>query len=465
MSVRVSPSPQQNQILAALKPEQVSRLLLSLELVDVADAFVACDVGDPIDYAYFPTSCIFSVSLVLLNGDTTGVALIGNDGLFGSQLTLGGDVATYRVVALGKGKAYRMRTEALQWELANVYELREIVQRFVQALILQIAQTATCNRHHTVEQQLSRILLLCLDRVADNRLELTQAVIANTLGVRREAVSEAAGRLSAAGIIAYTRGHILVTDRARLELFSCECYSAVAHETARLCATKNVQHGAHSPRANPLTLRQRAEATFSQRPACDGDDGQGDNLRLLHELQIHQIELELQNEEIEGAYQESDAQRQRLQDMYGFAPVAYLSVSKSGVMTQINLAAAILLGVTLSECTRYRFGAFVHGDDQSRFNAFLGRILDGHGKGSCQLTLMANRRRDRAVVHIEAAPDESGLECRMILCDITQRDAVYQALLETVRQSAQAEQTRDAGPATNDSALQSDRAQDCPAKS
>jgi CRP-like cAMP-binding protein len=456
MPERVSPNPRQNQILAALTSVQRSRLLLSLEPVEIAEAAVLCEIGDAVGYAYFPTSCIFSVTSVLLNGDTTGVALIGNDGVFGSPLSFGDDVANHRVFALGKGLAYRIRTEALQWELASDRLLQEVVQRYIQGLMLQIAQTVMCTRHHTVDQQLSRLLLLCLDRVTDNRLELTQIIIANILGVRREGVSEAAGRLSARGIISYTRGHILVTDRASLEHCSCECYHAVKHQTDRLYARTIGPYGMDFPGTNPLTLRHRAEVMFSRHP-LGVDRGQDDTAKLVHELQIHQIELELQNEEIEEAYQESNTQRQRLQDLYGFAPVAYLSVSRFGVITQMNLAAAILLGVTLSECTRYRFASFVDIADLPRFNAFLGGILDRQSKDSCQLTLSANRRRGPTVAHIEAVPDEMGLECRMIVCDITLHDAEYQTLINTMRQSLE-NQTADT---THDATLESGHAQEC----
>ena len=188
----------------------------------------------PLRHIYFPTDSIVSLLYVLEDGSSAEICVVGNDGVIGVSLFMGGETTTSRAIVQSGGSAYRLTGRRLKQEFERQGETMHILLRYTQALITQMAQTAVCNRHHTVDQQLCRWLLLSLDRLPDNKLAMTQELIANMLGVRREGVTDAAGKLQKLGVITYTRGLITVLDRHRLEQLSCECYSVVKKETDRL---------------------------------------------------------------------------------------------------------------------------------------------------------------------------------------------------------------------------------------
>ena len=227
-------TPTQNQLLNALSAEVQQRLFPHLERVEMPLGKVLYESGDVMRYVYFPTDCIVSLLYVMENGSSAEISVVGFDGLIGVALFMGGESTTSRAIVQSAGFAYRLLSQRLKDEFNRHGELLHLMLRYSQALITQMAQTAVCNRHHSIEQQLSRWLLLSLDRLKDNHLVMTQELIANMLGVRREGVTEAAGRLHKQGVIDYSRGHILVTNRAKLEQLSCECYAVVKAETDRL---------------------------------------------------------------------------------------------------------------------------------------------------------------------------------------------------------------------------------------
>lgn len=227
-------TPTQNQLLNALSAEVQQRLFPHLERVEMPLGKVLYESGDVMRYVYFPTDCIVSLLYVMENGSSAEISVVGFDGLIGVALFMGGESTTSRAIVQSAGFAYRLLGQRLKDEFNRHGELLHLMLRYSQALITQMAQTAVCNRHHSIEQQLSRWLLLSLDRLKDNHLVMTQELIANMLGVRREGVTEAAGRLHKQGVIDYSRGHILVTNRAKLEQLSCECYAVVKAETDRL---------------------------------------------------------------------------------------------------------------------------------------------------------------------------------------------------------------------------------------
>ena len=227
-------TPTQNQLLNALSAEVQQRLFPHLERVEMPLGKVLYESGDVMRYVYFPTDCIVSLLYVMENGSSAEISVVGFDGLIGVALFMGGESTTSRAIVQSAGFAYRLLGQHLKDEFNRHGELLHLMLRYSQALITQMAQTAVCNRHHSIEQQLSRWLLLSLDRLKDNHLVMTQELIANMLGVRREGVTEAAGRLHKQGVIDYSRGHILVTNRAKLEQLSCECYAVVKAETDRL---------------------------------------------------------------------------------------------------------------------------------------------------------------------------------------------------------------------------------------
>jgi CRP-like cAMP-binding protein len=228
------PSPEQNHILEALPTAERARLFPHLKLVSLALGSVLYESGDSQRYIYFPIDAIVSLLYVLKDGSSAEIAVVGNDGAIGIALFMGGATTTNRAIVQSAGTAYRMTRRRLRQEFERHGELLHVLLRYTQALITQMAQTAVCNRHHSVDQQLCRWLLLSLDRLASNKLHMTQELIANMLGVRREGVTEAAGKLQKLGVIEYRRGRITVLDRPRLEELSCECYEVVKKETDRL---------------------------------------------------------------------------------------------------------------------------------------------------------------------------------------------------------------------------------------
>jgi CRP-like cAMP-binding protein len=226
--------PQDNQLLAALSHAARERIYPKLRLVEMPLGKILHEPGDALRHIYFPTDCIVSLLYVLEDGSSAEICVVGNDGMIGVSLFMGGETTTSRAIVQSAGSAYRLKGRRLKQEFERQGETMHILLRYTQALITQMAQTAVCNRHHSVGQQLCRWLLLSLDRLPDNKLTMTQELIANMLGVRREAVTDAAGKLQKIGVITYQRGLITVLDRERLEQLSCECYAVVKKEADRL---------------------------------------------------------------------------------------------------------------------------------------------------------------------------------------------------------------------------------------
>nr|WP_114968626.1 Crp/Fnr family transcriptional regulator [Rhodoferax ferrireducens] len=230
----ISHSPNQNHLLAALPAADFEPLTAHLELVPMALGQMLYEPGGQLRHAYFPTTSIVSLHYVTESGASAETAGVGNEGVVGISLFMGGDTTSSSAVVQTAGHAYRLESRLLQQEFNRAGLLQRLLLRYTQALMTQMSQTAVCNRHHSVEQQLCRWLLLTLDRIPSRELVLTHELVANTLGVRRESVTEAAGKLQRAGFISYRRGHIAVIDRGGLETHSCECYAVVKKELTRL---------------------------------------------------------------------------------------------------------------------------------------------------------------------------------------------------------------------------------------
>ena len=223
-----------NLLLAALPESETALLKAHLESVQLKLGQVIYESGDELQHVYFSTTAIVSLLYLMENGSSAEIAVVGNDGIVGVALFMGGESMTNRAVVQSAGHAYRLPGQVLKDVFRTGGALQRLLLRYTQALLTQMAQTAVCNRHHAVDQQLCRLLLLSLDRLPTNELAMTQELIANMLGVRREGVTEAAGKLQKAGLIRYRRGHITVLDRPGLERQSCECYQVVKNETDRL---------------------------------------------------------------------------------------------------------------------------------------------------------------------------------------------------------------------------------------
>jgi len=259
----------ENKLLAALPECEWNRLQQHLSPLDLPAGKTLCEAHSRMEYAYFPTSAIISLQHVDTDGASTEIAMIGNEGLAGVTLVMGGATTTSRVMVQSKGKIYRLRCEVLRDEFGRGGALQQLLLRFTNALLTQISQTAVCNRRHSIDQQLCRWLLLSLDRLGSDELTMTHEVLASTLGVRREGITEAARKLHNAGLINYRRGRITVIDRIGVEAYCCECYGVVRSEYDRLPGAYAYSlHGAalaavdRAARANGVRLIDRSPAAI-----------------------------------------------------------------------------------------------------------------------------------------------------------------------------------------------------------
>lgn len=230
----ISDEPRANQLLAALPADAYAHFSRHLEPVPMLLGDVLNEPGHVIRYAYFPTTAVVSLLNVMQDGAATEVAVVGYEGVVGTSLIMGGETAPSRSVVHGAGHGFRIKAQLLKDEFTRAGPMQHLLLRYTQALLTQMAQTAVCNRHHSVDQQLCRWLLLNLDRLHTNRLEMTQELMAHILGVRREGITAAAGALQREGLIEYRRGHIVALDRPGLEARVCECYATVRSEYDRL---------------------------------------------------------------------------------------------------------------------------------------------------------------------------------------------------------------------------------------
>jgi CRP-like cAMP-binding protein len=234
MRMAIGADPKQNQLLAALPEAEWAHWLPQLEAVDLPLGKVLYEPGSRLTHVYFPTTAIVSLLYVMEDGASAEIAVVGHEGILGISLFMGGETTPSHAVVQSAGQGVRLNAGLMMQEFNRAGPVLHLLLRYTQALITQMAQTAVCNRHHSLDQQLCRWLLLSLDRLQSKELAMTQELIANMLGVRREGVTEAAGHLQNAGLIRYRRGHITVLDRDRLEQRACECYAVVKKEYARL---------------------------------------------------------------------------------------------------------------------------------------------------------------------------------------------------------------------------------------
>ena len=251
-----SHSPNQNHLLAALPTAEFERLAAHLELTPMPLGEVLYEPGGQLRHAYFPTTAIVSLHYVMESGASAETAGVGNEGVVGISLFMGGNTTPSSAVVQTAGHAYRLESRLLMQEFNRAGLMQHLLLRYTQALMTQMSQTAACNRHHSIEQQLCRWLLLTLDRLPSNELNMTHELVASMLGVRREGISEAAGKLQHAGFISYRRGHITVLKRAGLETSVCECYAVVKKELSRLLCDVQYRQGI-APAVQPPLVGNR----------------------------------------------------------------------------------------------------------------------------------------------------------------------------------------------------------------
>ncbi|MFZ2268024.1 MAG: helix-turn-helix domain-containing protein [Azonexus sp.] len=415
-----------NFILAGLSASERMLLHDDLEPVVLQAGEVLQNAGELLSDVYFPTSCIISLLATTRDGASTELAMVGHEGLAGASLVLGDAISSHKLVVQSAGQAYRLEAGIMRWELAQGGRLQGLALRYTKALLDQIGQNFVCASHHRIEQQLSRWLLLCLDRRPDAPISMTQDRLAGLLGVRREIVTLGAGRLQAAGLIAYHRGTISISDRAGLEAAACECYGAIRDEYLRYFQAMAENSPPSRFRTHPASLRQSALARWRDLPAAAEDPAE--SAEVHHELEIRKIELEISNEALHRAIAAAEVLSERYADIYDFAPLGYFTLDAAGNILDLNLAGAILLGLKRSQKSRQGFASYLAEESQETFKQFVAQVLHEKKQNQCEILLAATPLHPAATVRIEAVPDEDGTECRMVLMDITEQRNTQQAL-------------------------------------
>ena len=370
----ISDSARENRILAGIPLSHYARLWEQLKPVHLAAGQVICESGETLDFVYFPTTCTASLVSHTADGDSSELAMTGRDGMVGVSLVLGSDSMNHRAVVQCAGQAYRMPADVFQAELGRCRELQQLALAYVQSLITQMSQSIVCVTHHAVIERLCYWLLFNRDAVGSDQLNVTHETIANMLGVRRESITQALGKLQAAGLVSSGRGKIHIRNRDGLTDSVCECFSLICAENRRL-----YERQAH--------LQALAEHSRLQGSEFDGQDH-----ALLH----------------------------KYQDAYDFAPVGFASLDRQGFVVQTNLAGAIMLDIQRSLRTQRALVDFLAPTDRSLFLDFHQEVLSGKCRRYCEVTFCATAHRAEMVVRVDATLDEMGDECRLVMIDVTE---------------------------------------------
>lgn len=372
-----SGNPRRNQILAALSEPHYAAMAEGLELVNLKAGQLIYERGHALQHVYFPTSCTASLFSSTAEGETAELALTGRNGLIGVPLALGATSMEHSVQIQSAGQAYRMPAERFVRCLRDCEQLQQLSLSYVQSLMAQMAQSIVCSRHHSVSERLSQWMLWNADGLGGDELSVTHETIAHMLGVRRESVTQAAGRLQNAGVIRNSRGKITICDRERLMHSVCECYERIQSES--------VQHVQRMSR-------------LSQRPVSQGTPY---GMAADHELP-----------------QSTHLDLQKYVDVYDFAPVGFVTLNTQARVTQTNLAAAILLDIQRSQCLNMSFMDLLDEPSRALFMAFHHEVLSGQCRRFCVVSLPATAHRAAMTLRIDATSDESGEENRMVLIDL-----------------------------------------------
>lgn len=373
-----------NRILGALPMSDYLALASHLEPVQVQNGQVMEAAGAGCAHAHFPVDCAVTLVSATRDGEMSELALIGREGVVGLPALLGTTTTPLQSVVLRSGLAYRLPAPVFTQALQNSRSMQSLALRYVQNLMLQMAQGVVCSLHHSVLQRLSTWLLFHHTVTASDQVRATHETIAHMLGVRRESITQAAGLLQQAGCISTSRGRMLINDPAALRSHVCECFSMVEGDHRQLWQL-------------PMPVAQTATEGFDR--DTDGlSDTAGDDRPA------------------DGA----DGADGRYADIYDFAPVGLLSVDSQGQLIESNMAAAIQLGISRSHCHQYRFVDFLQPESRQTFEAFHREVLSGKCRRHCEVGLQSGAHRPAAVVRIDAVVDESGNESRMVMVDVTE---------------------------------------------
>lgn len=374
-------SPRTNRMLAALPMADYLLLAPHLEPVQVLAGQVMQEAGAACSHAHFPVDCAVTLVSATRDGEMSELALIGREGVVGLPELLGTASAALQSVVLRPGWAYRLPAQAFSRFLQESPAMQAMAMRYVQNLMLQMAQSVVCSLHHAVLQRLSSWLMYHHTVTASDQVRATHETIAHMLGVRRESITQAAGLLQQAGCLSTSRGRMTLLNPQGLRAHVCECFSMIEQDHRQLWQI-------------PLTaLPVRPAKSTLQATTDDGDQAIGDGA-----------------EHHEGRYA----------DIYNFAPVGLLSLDSQGQLVEINMAGAIQLGISRSLCTQYRFQDFLQPDARDVFTQFHREVLSGKCRRHCELALQPGAHTQRSVVRLDAVVDESGQESRMVMVDVTE---------------------------------------------
>nr|WP_315136282.1 helix-turn-helix domain-containing protein [uncultured Limnohabitans sp.] len=388
MSYPITDSARQNRILAGIPLSHYARLSEQLKPVHLAAGQVICESGESLEFVYFPTTCTASLVSHTADGDSSELAMTGRDGMVGVSLVLGSGSMNHRAVVQCAGQAYRMPVDVFQAELSRCRELQQLALCYVQSLIMQMSQSIVCVTHHSVIERLSYWLLFNQDAVGSDQLNVTHETIANMLGVRRESITQALGKLQTAGLVSSGRGKIHIRDRDGLSDTVCECFSLICAETRRLYE------------------RQARSQEVAEELQLQGHESDGQDHALLH----------------------------KYQDAYDFAPVGFVSLDRQGRVVQTNLAGAIMLDIQRSQRTLSPLMDFVVSSDRATLMDFHQEVLSGKCRRYCEVTLCATAHRAEVVVRVDATLDELGDECRLVMIDVTEEKKITAQELAIERQ-------------------------------
>lgn len=381
---QTGPSPRANRILGALPLNDYLSLEPHLEPVEVLAGQLVHSAGTTCAHAHFPVDCTVTLVSATRDGEMSELALIGREGLVGLPGLLGGSATPMQSVVLRPGLAYRLPAAVFSQAIHDLPALQALAMRYVQNLMLQMAQGVVCSLHHSVLQRLSTWLMYHHTVTASPQVRATHETIAHMLGVRRESITQAAGHLHQAGCISTSRGRITIHDPKALRGHVCECFSTVEDDHRQLWENLSAPENS---RPAPSVLLSHGDGLPAERAMGDGHD--------------------------------APRQDGRYADIYDFAPVGLLSVDSQGRLIEVNMAAAILLGIARSHCQAHRFADFLQPESRQSFEDFHREVLSGRCRRHCELGLLPAGHRSHAVIRLDAVVDESGEESRMVMMDVT----------------------------------------------
>lgn len=396
------PSAQENMILAALLPTELDALAPHLERVTLASGQVIGQPGHALQHVYFPLSCSVSLVSHTADGESAELALVGCDGLIGVPLVLGGQAMQHTLQVQCGGQALRMGPDVFLRFLGAQPRLHKLALLYVQWQMAQMAQSIVCSRHHAVSERLSHWLLSNAQVAKRSELHVTHEMISHMLGVRRESITQAAGRFQVAGLLGNSRGKITLKDPDGLRRMACECQARSQAESQRY-----VQQLAHlAQQANPDGHRSALPEVWPV-------------LNRAVEAPSSLLPYGLSDEE--SSPQAADGELQKYVDAYDFAPVGFVTLDAQGQILQTNLAGAIMLDIQRSQCQHQRFADFLDGESQAPFARFHHEVLGGQCRRHCVVQLTATAHRSALRVRIDATADEWGVENRMVLIDVSEQ--------------------------------------------